>query len=74
MAVIKHRDMKYMPESVTDDKTMLVDHANPIMSGPYVLLGVLLIPVALQRTRFSFRRLILLKDLRMAQGHKLFFP
>lgn len=29
--------------------------------------------LALQRARFSFRCLILLKDLRNAQGHKLFF-
>lgn len=69
----KERDMKYVPEPVSDDKTMLVDHANPFMSGPQVLLGALLIPMALQRTRFSFRCLILLKDLRRAQRHKLFF-
>lgn len=62
-----------VPESVWDDKTTLVDHANPIMSKPQLLLSALLIPEALQRTRFSFRCLILLKDLRNAQGHKLFF-
>lgn len=50
MAVMKQGDMKYVPESVSDDKTMLVDHANPFMSGPQVLLGTLLIPEALQRT------------------------
>lgn len=54
----KEGDMKYVPEPVSDDKTMLVDHANPFMSGPQVLLGALLIPMALQRTRFSFRCLI----------------
>lgn len=62
-----------VPESVWEDKTTLVDHANPFMSEPQLLLGALLIPVALQRNRFSFRCLILLKDLRNAQGHKLFF-
>lgn len=33
-----------VPESVCDDETMLVDHANPFMSEPQLLLGALLIP------------------------------
>lgn len=52
MAVMKQGDMNYVPESVSDDKTMLVDHVNPFMSVPQVLLGALLITMALQRTRF----------------------
>ena len=66
MAIMKQGDMKYVLESVSDDKTTLVDYANPFMSGPQVLLGALLIVMSLQRTRFSFRCLILLKDLRKA--------
>lgn len=50
MAVMKQGGTKYVPESVSDDKIVLVDHANPFMSGPQVLLGALLIPMALQRT------------------------